>query len=99
MKDRVQAGERGAKPAGGGGLYHPRYNTERFSDKTAEAVMAGPYPVKMRQSAAARTFLVFVMIAIVVPPLAPGRIVLASGTNQLDGALERLERHLSAAST
>ena len=81
-------------------LYQRRYKSGQFRDSAADPVTTGNYPVKMRQSAAARNSLVFiVMIAIVLPPLPSGRIVLAARPNQLDSPLKGLQGHLGAAST
>jgi len=65
------------------GLYHARYNSARFLNGGAAPVILGQNSVKMRQSRAAKV-LVFVMIM----PITPSWILLASGSDQPDRPLK-----------
>ena len=99
-----QGGSLGEEPASGSkcgakslqemGLYHPRYNSDRFPFKGAGNVTFVLHPVKMRQFMAAGAS---ILLMVPVVPVTPSGIPLAARTNQLNGALKRLEGHLRAA--
>ena len=89
MAAPVQPWIQEAKSAWHASLYHCRYKSGQIPDSSAEGGIMGVSPSKCdSQPQPEKLLVVIVMIAIVLPPLPSGRIVLATGTNQLNRALK-----------